>query len=345
MVNSEIKPASVLAFERKLCNSDGVMYAGRWDEKDNSKSWKPIKIQNKDVRGTISNRLKPAIAKDPLKLDAEIQKPNLQTVDVASLPFECDTLKLNFSLKILGNLASPSACNSPTYQKALGELIASYTKEVTFEEISWRYAENIANGRFLWRNRIGSDDIEVRVKHVKAKHAPTTANSSWTFDALSFRLGQFSKSPNLKELAALIHEALAGFSFAFLEIETFTRLGCGQEVFPSQELILDKTGNSKKSKYLYAVNDVAAMHSQKIGNALRTIDTWHSAASDVGPIAVEPYGSVTSRGIAYRQPKEGLDFYTILDGWILKGKEPSKEQQHFVIAGLIRGGVYGEKSK
>ena len=62
----------------------------------------------------------------------------------------------------------------------------------------------------------------------------------------------------------------------------------------------------------------------------------------MGPIAVEPYGSVTTQGKAYRQPKQKLDFYSLLDNWIIKDQTPPAEQQHFVIATLVRGGVFGE---
>lgn len=95
----------------------------------------------------------------------------------------------------------------------------------------------------------------------------------------------------------------------------------------------------------YQVNNVAALHSQKIGNALRTIDTWHPQTEALGAIAVEPYGSVTSRGIACRQPKEKMDFYTLLDNWVIKGMKPDVGQQHYVMAVLIRGGVFGEKGE
>ncbi len=55
MAKATIKTASVLAFERKLSNSDAMMYAGNWGQTDN---WQPIIIKEKAVRGTISNRLK-----------------------------------------------------------------------------------------------------------------------------------------------------------------------------------------------------------------------------------------------------------------------------------------------
>ncbi|MES2205162.1 MAG: type I-F CRISPR-associated protein Csy3 [Pseudomonadota bacterium] len=344
-----MKTASVLAFERKLSNSDGLMYAGSWENRANNKKWNAIEVQHKDVRGTISNRLKNAIASDPTKLDAEIQKANLQRVDVAALPFDSDTLNVRFTLRVLGNVAEPSACNDQEYQKALTEHINAYIAEHQFSELSLRYAESLANGRFLWRNRVGAEAVKVRIQHIKDQAIQNT----WEFNSQDFNLRSFSKpdaNSELAQLARVIQEGLTGSSFAFLEVNGFVRLGAGQEVFPSQELVLDSGGgDSKKSKYLYSVKDkerdIAAMHSQKIGNALRTIDTWYPQADQLGPIAVEPYGSVTNRGVAYRQPKEKMDFYSLFDNWIIKNNKPSSEQQHYVMATLIRGGVFGDGSK
>jgi len=326
---SVIKTASVLAFERKLANSDAVMYSGNWQ----GDVWQPIHIQEKAVRGTISNRLKSALTSDKTKLDAEIQKANLQRVDVAALPMDADTLKVTFTLRVLGNLSTPSVCNDQEYQTALQEVIEGYIAEHGFADLAARYAENLANGRFLWRNRIGAEAIEVHV---------SSGEQHWKFDAQNYSLREFSQPKgDLKALAQVLETGLRGESFALLTVNAFVHLGAGQEIFPSQELVLDS--NSKKSKVLYQVSDVAAMHSQKVGNALRTIDTWHPKVESLGAIAVEPYGSVTSRGVACRQPKEKMDLYTLLDKWVTKGEKPATEQQHYVMAVLIRGGVFGEK--
>ncbi|QSX37562.1 type I-F CRISPR-associated protein Csy3 [Shewanella sedimentimangrovi] len=341
MAKATIKTASVLAFERKLANSDARLFAGNWQERDNPAAWLPLSLQEKAVRGTISNRLKKATAEDPAKLDNEIQKPNLQRVDVATLPFDADTLRVGFTLRVMGNLAQPSACNDQAYQAVLGEKIGDYVREHQFHELAARYAENLANGRFLWRNRVGAEAVEVRINRLEQG----LVKQSWVFDALSFNLRAFSKPQGaVSELSEVIRQGLLGNDFALLKVEAFVRLGAGQEVFPSQELVLDQSSGKegKKSKYLYQVEGIAAMHSQKIGNALRTIDTWYPGAEELGPIAVEPYGSVTSRGTAYRQPKANIDFYTLLDNWMLKDKLPIVEQQHYVIATLVRGGVFGE---
>ncbi|MGH8184900.1 MAG: type I-F CRISPR-associated protein Csy3 [Rhodanobacteraceae bacterium] len=337
---NELKTASVLAFERKLDPSDALLFAGDWAARDNSRDWAPITLREKSVRGTISNRLKGG-AQDPAKLDAAIQNPNLQTVDVATLPATADTLKVQFTLRVLGGTGQPSACNDATYRQKLIGTVDGYVQQHGFAELAQRYAANLANGRFLWRNRIGAEQVELTVAHMENGQPKTR----WTFNALSHSLLDLktpaTETQTLSELATLIAKGLAGEAHVLLQVTAFVRLGSGQEVFPSQELILDR-GRGDKSKTLYDVGGAAAIHSQKIGNAIRTIDTWYPDATANGPIAVEPYGSVTTQGKAYRQPKEKTDFYNLLDNWIIKDKTPDVEQQHFVIATLIRGGVFGE---
>lgn len=338
-----IKTASVLAFERKLDPSDALFAAGTWADRAQSHIWQPVTLIAKSVRGTISNRLK-AKEQDPAKLDAQIENPNLQTVDVAMLPAEADTLKVSFTLRVLGGAGTPSACNSADYQQALQATVNGYVATHGFAELARRYATNLANGRFLWRNRLGAEQIEVQV----ARLVDGKPENTWSFDALALSLRGFDApetvNADLTAVAALLAQGLAGKSHVLLHVTAFVRMGPGQEVYPSQELILDKD-KAGKSKTLYSVNGVAGMHSQKLGNAIRTIDTWYTGAADNGPIAVEPYGSVTTQGKAYRQPKAKEDFYTLFDNWVTKGQAPALDQQHFVMATLVRGGVFGDADK
>ncbi len=117
-------------------------------------------------------------------------------------------------------------------------------------------------------------------------------------------------------------------------------------MYPSEEMVLDK-GKGNKSKILYQVNGIAAMHSQKLGNAIRTIDTWYPEfeAAHIGPIAIEPYGAVTNLGRAYRTPKEKKDFYSLFDKYALGEPLADKEEEDYVMAVLVRGGVFGQSGK
>lgn len=327
---TKLTTPSVLAFESKLACSDALMYAGNWQQRDKVDAWQPISVIEKAVRGTISNRVKGAKAS---KIDAEVEKANLQTVDNAALPFDADTLKLEFTLRVLGDLSTPSTCNNPDYQTALAAMIRQYVENNGFKVVAHRYASNLANGRFLWRNRVGAEAVEVRISH---------HDKQWVFDAHALTLKTFDEqNQDLAEIASIIEQGLMGEKATLLKIEAFSQLGDGQTVFPSQELVMN-SGSGNKSKFLYQLNGQAAMHSQKVGNALRTIDTWYPQADEFGPIAIEPYGSVTNRGVAYRKPKEKTDFYNLLDNWLLKDQAPELEQQHYVMAMLIRGGVFGE---
>lgn len=336
---SKLTTASVLAFERNMDISDAFFWQM---SSQNNQTPDIVKVREKSVRGTISNRLKNTITNDPTKLDAETEKANLQTVDVATLDSDKDTLIAKWSCKVLPFTGKPNVCNNQDYQHKLLAVIGNYIDNTGLSALAQRYASNIANARWLWRNRLGAEDITVTI-NCKTKEQDIEI----TFDnAIDRNLQSFDQvDPKLEQLAALIESGLNGSQFIILNIEAKANVGFGQEVYPSQELILD-TGK-QKSKVLYAIDETkqAGMHSQKVGNAIRTIDTWYSDTVEF-PIAVEPYGAVTTLGTAFRKPKPNKnDFYTLFDNWILKDEVPSIEQQHYVIAVLIRGGVFGASGK
>jgi CRISPR-associated protein Csy3 len=333
--------ATVLAFEKKLVPSDGYLYGTVWDERQ-QKEPVPLKLNEKSVRGTISNRLKPAQQNDPLKLNAEVERPNLQTVDACALTEHQDTLKLSFTLKVLGGVEKPSASNGPNFNAIYPGVAQAYIEQEGFTELANRYAINIANARYLWRNRVGAEKIEMVVE--------TSDGDKLVFDAKQFSLRDFNVGySDVQKLAGKIAAALCGrLPYLLISVEAYALVGKAQEVYPSEELILGN-GKGDKSKILYAVNGVAALHSQKIGNALRTIDTWYPGYEDsaigIGPIAVEPYGAVTNLGKAFRTPKDKADFYTLFDRFALGEKLADKTQEHYVMAVLVRGGVFGQSGK
>lgn len=164
------------------------------------------------------------------------------------------------------------------------------------------------------------------------------------FDALALNLRALDAIENtdIKALGSVIADGLAGKRHVLLQVTAFVRVGAGQEVFLAGA---DSGQRQKQQKQNAVRRGWCGRHAlAKIGNAIRTIDTWYEGAAELGPIAVEPYGSVTTQGKAYRQPKQKMDFYTLLDNWLLKDQVPPVEQQHFVMAVLMRGGVFGDAS-
>lgn len=322
-----IEIPSVLAFDRKLENSDALMYAGNWENRNEANQWQKIEITERRNRGVMGHQLSDELLDNPDDLQKEVEKPNPVWGDDATLPHDCDTLKVSFSLRVLGQPYIPSTCNKPEYQIKLSELGKNYD----FSELASRYAMNIANGRFLWRNRVCAEKVEI---FVTGKEQPFNAND--------YRLKGFNTSDEkLEQLKQTIKQGLSGEGFSFVEVNAFVKLGRGQHIWPSQEMIMN-IPKGEKSRHLFQLDGCAAIHSQKLGNALRTIDTWYG--DDVlEPIAIEPYGSVTHRGQAYRTSRN--DFYTLSKNWIVDEKELTEEEKHFVMAILIRGGVFGEKGE
>jgi CRISPR-associated protein Csy3 len=320
---AELALPSVLAFSRKLEVSDALMASGLWSDIDKSDKWQPIALHEKRNRATKSQYG----AKDEEK-----SEPNLSWGDDATLPHDADTLRIKYTLKILGRLEEPTACNSPAFEEKVIQTVEAYRTEHQFKELATRYANNIVNGRFLWRNRVGAESISIKVKH---------GEQNWSFNAYDYKLDKFTSPDDnnhpFAQLVDVIQKGLQGDGFKYLEITAFSKLGFGQHVFPSQEMVMNPP-KDKKTKFLFQLDGCAAMHSEKIGNALRTIDTWYSDDANARAIAIEPYGSVTSRGEAHRIAKN--DFYTLLNKW-LTSSDIAVEQQHYVIATLIRGGVFG----
>lgn len=335
------REVNVLSFEKKIAPSNGCFFGTTWEKRTESK--RALPVTEKSVRGTISNALKDAVLNDPMKLSAEIQKANPQTVDCCFLSSDEDTLVTSFTVKFLGGIENPSACSNPDFLNNFRDILGAYKKEHGFHELAFRYAYNLACGRFLWRNRMGAENIEVAIRDGRD-------DAEWTFNAKQYPLRKFDESrrAELQPLADRIADALMGDDFVLFDVVCYAKVGRGQEVYPSEEMILDKEkGDKDKSKVLYSVDGSAAFHSQKIGNAIRTIDTWYKdygTDKGVGPIAVDAYGPVTTLSKAFRSERL-TDFYSIMDKYVWEKDLERAEDKYFFMAMIVRGGVFGKSSK
>ncbi|OQX62877.1 MAG: type I-F CRISPR-associated protein Csy3 [Desulfococcus sp. 4484_241] len=331
---------SVLAFDRRLSSSNGLFYGVKWEEREQA-TGRPLPVLEKSVRGVIDHYLKASQA-SLTKVEANIESPNLQTVDYCTLGMDEDTLLVKFNIQLAGAI-KPCACNDPEVENRVLKMVESFGKK-GFKELCRRYVINLANGRFLWRNRLGAEKIFVTID---------VDGNSYTFDALSistrdFEIENEQNRADIDKISDRMSEVLSGeCSHVNLAIRAWVKKFPGLEVFPSQELVTDNSsGKGKKSKFLFAAEaegvKAAALHPQKITNAIHTIDNWYKDANT--PISVNSYGAVTSQGKAYRMPRTD-DFYTLFDKAV-NDKDGlaalDENQQKYVMAMLVRGGVFGE---
>lgn len=329
--------STIFSISKRIVPSSAAFYGAKWDERNNNVE--PLVIYDKTVRGTMSHHIKSTVAGDPLKLKREIEKSNIQRVDECALSVEHDTLIARFSINFLPIFFGLDACNNPDYANKYLKYIDKYSEVCGFKELASRYVFNLVSGRWLWKNRVGAEKGEIVVEY---NEFGTDTKKSWTFDMNN--VGRLeSPSPELDELISVVVSALNGKrSHALLNVKASVLRGPSQIVYPSQEFVQDKNGSDgAKSKVLYAKNGIAGLHDQKIGNAIRTIDTWYPNFEEFGrAIPVEVYGTVTSRSTAYRNPTSRKDYHSLMAD-VMSDKDISEEDMHYLSAMLIRGGVLG----
>lgn len=331
---AKINKPSILSFTRKLEPSHGLLFSGKWDERSLS-VWQPLVIEQVKTLGTQSSFK---------ATEEQRKKPNPVAAggDCATLPAGADTLKLSFTMRVMGGFRKPQACNKPDFEESLEDKLNDFND---MGELAYRFAYNIANGRFLWRNRVGADEIEIQV-NINSKERNTVdnliKNESIIFNAYDFSLNNFDKPENEKaktDLALLkgfIEQGLASDDdFVLIKVDTFVKLGEMQQVYPSQEM---NAGAKRKELFTKGNQAQAAVHDVKISNAIKTVDTWYSEDENISPIAIEPWGSVTQRGQAHRSDKNN-NLYSLIERWVINGDD-IKEQKIFVVANLIRGGLF-----
>lgn len=362
---------SFLNYTRSISPSEGIL-AGLTAGGDVI----PVQVVEKGIRGSISsysNVYKPNGASDSDKniakrLDPE--NPNLQRIDVAFLPVEADRLRTSFSVVFQANALAPAGCNDSEMQRRLREIAQKYAVLGGFHHLAERYTWNLVNCRALWRNRYAA---EKKVTITVGGKSDAATKESWTFDGDNIPSSTFPGADEMPEgfaeVAALVGDALAGRTPPlFLDVEVVGLMPPGTEVYPSQEFMGNGggrgTGKDKVNRVLSSTPTIfrgepirqATLHTQKIGNAIRTIDEWHGQVDEFGATPVEAYGYLQSRSIALRLPNSPTgapDIYKVLIGLdevdqALDGAGSAADLPgtvHYLIAVLIRGGVFSGSKK
>ncbi|WP_306478499.1 type I-F CRISPR-associated protein Csy3 [Methyloversatilis sp.] len=346
------KLPGVLAFQRGLVITDALFFNVLKDGQT------PVMVMRHGIRGT-QNVNKDGDTEKSTAANAKRQEvSNIQTTDTAKLDEEADALAVRFGLRFLDLkdvlfACAPSSTDANdlvrNYRDSVSSFIERAKSSVGLEEVSVRFARNIANGRWLWRNRTIARAVEVRVS-VGGKLIAT-------FNAIATPLNHFDDiTEDERKLATVIAEGLRGKEDSGLDIEARLDFGVrgALEVFPSQNYVENKPRGFARPLYCLGAPERvrdrngmefestrtmghAALRDQKIGNALRTIDTWYPAYADHGrPLPVEPNGASLESQEFFRDRKtSAFEFARRLNTL-----DPASPEGMFMIASLIRGGVF-----
>lgn len=344
------KLPGVLSFQRCLLVTDGLFYN---EMKDGSVS--RLWVVRHGIRGTQNINKS---GKDGQSVSASAKRQeisNIQTTDSAKLAPEAVKLQVCFKLRGINLDDALFAC-APGQKDSMEELNAfknSLKKFITqgkecgaLDNLACRYVRNITNGRFLWRNRTIASTVNIDIElpdHTKK-----------TFDALKTSFNNFDNfSPDEKSVASVLADGWKGEQrHNKLSVVAHVDLGVGGavEVFPSQNYLENKergfarplycVGNAPDNQDQHNVRIMgqAALRDQKIGNALRTIDTWYPDYGKRGfPLPVEPNGASLDAQEFFRNKGEASGFQLMLD---VNKLDPKTSDGLFLLACIIRGGVF-----
>lgn len=341
----------MLSFARSLQPSEGLF----WGTRSGDEAWRqPIEVYEKGVRGQSSE----------FKTDNP-GKSNPQVVEAAAVPLGCDGVELTFSMWVSPFAMKPWACGDAGVAEDYRQLAGAYAQKGGFGVLARLFLWNIANARFAWRNRFLTDHMRVAVefdgRKVEFDPQHLSLETPATLDEM--RQAAVTNEPEMRETAAALAEWMTeGLTLEHRPLTVAWRavMKEGEEVFPSQEYLRADLKDKAASR-VYAklprfhqgrTMQQASMHSQKIGAALRHIDIWHGD-DDPRAIAVNPYGGVQETGAVLRRPETGKSFYqlrakaTVLMAAVeaAPDAEALPDAAHFVMANLVRGGVFGQKGE
>lgn len=355
------KLPGVLAFRRGHAVTDAEMF-NLFEAKPKT----PVYVIRHGIRGTQNvndgkGNENPWTKSSTTGENGERSVANIQITESAKLDPEATGLLVRFEMMFLDLETLLDSCSSidKDLKNMTRATIEDFLKRAKDSqgilEVARRYARNVANGRWLWRNRQIASSIIITVKMRRPNHE---TDPLARFDALSVPTNEFGNySQDEERVAQEILKQMRGESDNGLIVEahlTF-RIGGPMEVFPSQNYVEKrKSDKGESTRFLYKLGhpqegngDIrimgqAALRDQKIFNAIRTIDTWYPDYSENGfPIPIEPLGANLSQQDFYRKGK--LSSFEILKR--VAHVDPNSEEGMYLIAAIDRGGVYGVSDK
>lgn len=312
----------------------------------------PMPVLRHGIRGTQNVNEVTGTGRDP---------NNVQVTESAKTDTNAQAVVVKFGMHSKSVMDLIAACSKDAaitdapaksvadYGVVLRDFIERAADAKAIDELAHRYARNVLNGRWLWRNRDAQDlqELTIVVKSNGVVVADVTA-----FDIPLNTFGDYSEAE--QDVARILAEGFKGALTSSLEVTArlVHRSQGVQEVYPSQNLLMGKPKGFARSLYKVGEpmdpptdNDLrrlgqAALRDQKVANALRTFDTWYAAFNPdfPRPISVEPNGANIGVGEFFRADKTSA--FVMLKN--IANTDPTSAEGLFVLATIIRGGVFSE---
>ncbi len=315
----------------------------------------PVLVQKMKGVGTISNSTKES---DYLKAISTNKKSprnsNPVTAETAFLSPLKSILAINGTIKFINNFSKPSLSDSKDLRLSLKEFVNKYKDEFGLNILIKRYLTNLFSGKAFWRNRFGINKsllLSLKTQDFKRDFSFNLTGLNDCFDNDIFEdKKQNDKVDEIVEVIVTELNKIDGYSI--LEVVYLVEIGAGAETYPSQSFLESKKDDEGRvlAKVKIGVDkEQAIFHAQKIGNGLRTIDTWYNSYEEYEEaIPVEVYGVVLSQRDDRRALNNGsfFDFFSDkkFPKFVNNYDKQKSADKHYIMSMFIKGGVLGFES-
>lgn len=288
-------------------------------ENGSAESKQPLNVQKRSLLGTKGSYSELAKIKDDTKPEG-----NIQTVDGCFLPNDHEYLHVVGGLKLV-NMIDSVTSNNAEVMTLIKKYYEGEDANPAIDEIACRTVIRLINGSPLFRNA-RAQSIALNIEY-EGQNFNVDIDHKVDFDS--------QLDGPTQVLAERIATALKGGvdDILVMNYEYVVHVGRGQEVYPSEEY----TGDRDK-KLFRVKGEQAGLHTQKVGNALRTIDTWYEDGA-THPIPVDPFGPDKKHGRLNRTTNHVFDHLENM----FNNKSMGFSEHCYLTASLIRGGVYSGK--
>ncbi|EGQ8276325.1 type I-F CRISPR-associated protein Csy3 [Vibrio parahaemolyticus] len=339
-----------LAYERSICPSE-VAFLVVWPDGNRE----PLPCYSKTIlgfnEGSHVGYDGSGAIRNNLKMNTLVQG-NIHELDYCSVPYGAKSVECSFSVSFSSELLKPYKCSDAGVKKTLREFVSLYNQRVGLEELIIKYLTNIALGTWLWRNTKRSYCVSIEIRPW-----PWEGETIIIDDIRKYLKGDRSTNDllNWNKLIEQVKEAFTDpMGLCILEVKANLIKPTMAQLYPSQ---MFKEAAKKENNRLYQSTIIDGIKSPimgcyKTGAAIATIDTWYPDAEE--PIRVGHYGVDRENSTAYRHPNTGKDFFSILkrtDEFVDRLKDIKELNQdelndmHFLMANLIKGGLFQEKGE
>ncbi|ENI4128955.1 type I-F CRISPR-associated protein Csy3 [Vibrio fluvialis] len=337
-----------LAFERSISPSD-VAFLVVWPDEHKE----PLPCYTRTIvglnEGSHVGYDDSGAVRSNLKTNTLVEG-NIHELDYCSVPYGAKSIECCFSVSFSSELLTPYKCSDAGVKKTLQDFVHLYNQHTGLEELITKYLANIALGTWLWHNTKRSYCIAIEIRPWPWEGEPLIIDNIQKYLSGQSAIHEL---PCWNELVKKIREALTvPLGLCILEVKANLLKPTMAQLYPSQ---MFKEAAQKRNSRLYQSNVIEGIKSPimgcyKTGAAIARIDSWYPDAE--APIRVGHYGVDRENNTAYRHPDTGKDFFSILkrtDQFVDRLKETKTlnrdelNDMHFLMANLIKGGLFQEK--